>query len=386
MSSGFLQKNRVTLIRGGKAYFSLLQELILNAKDSIHIQTYILEEDETGRMVMDALKNAASRGVQVYLLADGYASQSIQKATLKNLEEHHVRFRYFEPVFRSKYFYFGRRLHHKVAVMDARYALVGGINLSDRYNDMEGTQAWFDFALFAEGEIARELCILCWKSWKGFPSFMQLTPCEKAHPVYNFPEEEQCLVRMRRNDWVRRKNEISRTYIEMLKNASEQVIIVSSYFLPGRALQRNLIGAVKRGVKIKVVMAGMSDVIIAKNAERYMYDWLLRNKIEIYEFTDTILHAKIAVADNEWYTVGSYNVNNISAYASVELNLDVLDERSATSTRVLLENIIEQKCVRISKEMHLQTKNPIKQLLRWLSYQFFRSVFFLFTFYFKQHN
>lgn len=386
MSSGFHTVNRTKLILGGKAYFTLLKELIEKATENIHIQTYILEDDETGKTITDALKKAAARGVQVYLLADGYASQSLHRSFIKDLIEHKIRFRFFEPVFRSKYFYFGRRLHHKVSVVDARYALVGGINISNRYNDIGGKSAWFDFALYAEGEIARELCILCWKSWKGFPALMRITPCETKVQEYDIPLAERCKVRMRRNDWVRRKNEISRTYIEMLTNAREQVIIVSSYFLPGRTLQRNLVAAIKRGVKVKVVMAGMSDIQMAKSAERYMYDWLLRNKIEIYEFSRTILHAKIAVADDEWFTVGSYNVNNISAYASVELNLDVREQKAATETRNMLEKVIREECIRITREMHLQTKNPFKQFVRWCSYQFIRIVFFLFTFYFKQHN
>jgi cardiolipin synthase len=386
MSSGFHKINRTKLIQGGAAYFNLLKEIIERATENIHIQTYILEDDETGRTIKEALKKAAARGVQIYILADGYASQSLHRSFIKDLIDHNIRFRFFEPVFRSKFFYFGRRLHHKVAVVDARYALVGGINISNRYNDIGGSEAWFDFALYAEGEIARELCVLCWKSWKGFPSFMQLTPCEKKAQIFEIPQEESCKVRMRRNDWVRRKNEISRTYIEMLKTAKEQVIIVSSYFLPGRTLQRNLVAAIKRGVKVKVVMAGMSDVQMAKNAERYMYDWLLRNKIEIYEFSRTILHAKIAVADDEWFTVGSYNVNNISAYASVELNLDVREKKAASETRAILEKVIGKDCVRITREKHLRTNNPFKQFVRWCSYQFIRIVFFLFTFYFKQQN
>ena len=88
-------------------------------------------------------------------------------------------------------------------------------------------------------------------------------------------------------------------------------------------MRRLLTNAAKRGVKIKVITAGPSDIMLAKHAERWMYDWLLRNKIELYEYQPAILHAKVAVCDSEWITIGSYNLNNISAYASIELNLDV---------------------------------------------------------------
>lgn len=364
----------------------MLEQLIANATDSIHLQTYIFDDDETGNQVANRLIAAARRGVKVYLLVDGYASQNLSHKLIRELKMQGIRFRFFEPVFRSKYFYFGRRLHHKVAVVDSRCALVGGINISNRYNDLPGEPAWFDFALYTEGPLAAELCTLCWKSWNGFPVVLTPPPCQ---PQTLNPEHEgaaTALVRMRRNDWVRRKNQISRTYLELLRDARQQVIIVSSYFLPGKVLQKNLVRAVRRGVRVKVVLAGLSDVSMAKDAERYMYDWLLRNGIEIYEFRDTVLHAKLAVADEEWFTVGSYNVNNISAYASIELNLDVRHAGTASGVKADLEEIITHHCTRITTEKHLKAKNPLKQLKRWGSYQFIRMVFYLFTFYFKQHN
>ncbi|MFM7839260.1 MAG: phospholipase D-like domain-containing protein, partial [Chitinophagaceae bacterium] len=204
--------------------------------------------------------------------------------------------------------------------------------------------------------------------------------------AFDIPEADKSWVRMRRNDWVRRKNQISRTYLELLRTAQHEVIIVCSYFMPGRLLQKNLQQALQRGVKVKILLAGLSDVVMAKNAERYMYDWLLRNGVELYEFTGTVLHAKIAMADGQWYTVGSYNVNNISAYASVELNLDVRGGPTIAHTHQRLLQLLQQHSVRITTEQHLRAKNWIKQFGRWSSYQLIRVIFYLFTFYFKQHN
>ncbi|MGE5106412.1 MAG: phospholipase D-like domain-containing protein, partial [Sphingobacteriales bacterium] len=322
-TSNYITNNKVKLVRGGKTYFDLLLKLIAEAKESIHLQTYIYDDDETGKMVTFALKEAVKRKVEVYVMADGYASQGLSKEFIDDLQNSGIRFRFFEPIFRSKYFYFGRRLHHKLFVVDARYAMVAGINVSNRYNDMPGKPAWFDFALYAEGEIARQLCVLCWKTWKGFIPGMGITPCEERALGFTIGQEDNSLVRMRRNDWVRRKNQISKTYIEMFTKARSHITILCSYFLPGRVIKRNILKAVKRGIKVKVIMAGLSDVKTAKLAERYMYDWLLRNKVEIYEYQENVLHGKIAVCDSEWMTIGSYNVNDISAYASIELNLDV---------------------------------------------------------------
>ncbi len=385
VSKQYTSVNRVRLIRGGESYFRLLTKLITESKEVIHIQSYILDDDETGLMVADALIAAAKRNVDVYLMADGYASQSLSKSFISRLRESGIRFRYFEPLFRSRYFYFGRRMHHKVSVFDTRHALVGGVNIADRYNDLPGKPAWLDFALYAEGEIARDLCLLCWKTWKGFPQTMIPAACNELQQQFSIPPEKRSEVRMRRNDWVRRKNEISGTYIEMLLTAKSEVTILCSYFLPGKVIRRLIVHAKNRGVKIRVIAAGSSDIRTAKYAERWLYDWLLRNGIELYEYQKNILHGKIATCDDKWMTVGSYNINNISAYASIELNLDVRDSLFTAEVRELLDTIIREDCIRITQEHHMKTKNLLKQFVRWLSYQFIRMVFYLFTFYYKKH-
>lgn len=371
------------LIRGGAAYFEKLLELIGNAKESIHLQTYIYDDDETGRLVANALKEAVQRNVEVHLMADGYASQVMSKSFIADLKNAGIRFRFFAPLFKGRNFYFGRRMHHKMTVVDTRYALVGGVNISNRYNDMPGQPAWLDFALFVEGEVARELCVLCWKSWKSYPVNMGITPCEEKQVSFDFLPEEQSEVRMRRNDWVRRKNQISSTYVRILRSSRSEVTILCSYFLPSIFIRRQMVNAIKRGVTIRVIAAGNSDVKVAKNAERWLYDWLLRNGIELYEYQKNILHGKMAVCDEEWMTAGSYNINNISAYASIELNLDVRNPAFAKKTRQVLQEIMEKDCTRITFEQHIRTKNIFRQFNRWLSYQFIRTVFYLFTFYFR---
>jgi cardiolipin synthase len=191
-------------------------------------------------------------------------------------------------------------------------------------------------------------------------------------------------VRIRRNDWVRRKNQISKTYIEMMTTSNSQVIILCSYFLPGTIMRRHIKKATSRGVTVKVIVTGKSDLLIAKNAEKFWYDWLLRNKIAIYEYQNNILHGKLAVCDSKWVTIGSYNVNDISAYASVELNLDIQNDHFAKEVHLMLEGIINKDCVAITKEGHTHSKNIFKQFFRWVSYEIFRFTFQAFTFYFKQ--
>ncbi len=374
------------LVRGGKAYFDLLLNLINQATESIHLQVYIFDDDETGVLVANALKAAAKRNVSVHVLADGYASQVLSKKFVAELEEAGIQFRFFEPFFKSRQFYFGRRMHHKIFIADAKYAITGGINISNRYNDMPGSPAWLDFALYIEGHIARELCVLCWKTWNNFPKKMGLTPCEEQLPVPGFAGVEAGKMRMRRNDWIRRKNEISETYIDMFLHARSHINIMCSYFLPGKAIRRLLKNASRRGVKIRVITAGPSDVMVAKYAERWMYDWLLRNKIELYEYQPTVLHAKVSVCDSEWLTIGSYNINNLSAYASIELNVDVHHAGLAMQVEQEMESIIQDDCVPITLEWHLRTKNIFKQFIRWFSYEIIRFIFYIVTYNFRQRN
>ena len=159
--AGYTQHNKIRLVHGGSDYFSTLIQLLDQAKTMIHLQTYIYEGDETGRMVSEALIHAARRKVQVYILLDGYASQELSKDIIKEWKEAGIRFRWFWPLFKSRSFYLGRRMHHKILVTDGAYGLAGGVNVSNRYNDMPTEKAWLDRALFVEGEAALKLHIIC---------------------------------------------------------------------------------------------------------------------------------------------------------------------------------------------------------------------------------
>lgn len=374
--------NAVQLVRGGREYFRLLAEMIDNARHVFHLQTYIFDEDETGLAIADALKRASARGVKVYLLVDGYASQGLSKDFIASLKSAGVKFRWFEPILKSRHFYFGRRLHHKVAVADACDSLVGGVNISNKYNDMEEVPAWLDWAVLSKGEVSTQLHRICVRVWNRSNWNPQVSVLRDAVPEFELPEPG-CQVRVRVNDWVRGRNQISRSYLEMLRNARHSITIMSSYFLPGRAIKRHMVNAIRRGVKIKVIIAGYSDVMIAKQAERYMYAWLFRHGIEVYEYRKNVLHAKISTYDGKWVTVGSYNLNNISAFASIELNLDIMDKDFAQHTESALQQIIDQDCDRVVKDEFAKKNHILLQLWQWTCYQLIQVSFFLFTFYFK---
>ena len=376
--------NKAELIIGGKEYFDLLLKLIKNAKENIHLQSYIFSDDYTGKIIADALKVAANKKVEVFLILDGIASQSLSHKFITSLQKEGANFKKFEPLFNCKHFYIGRRLHQKIVSIDNKYALVGGLNIANRYNDLPNKNAWLDFAVYVEGEIVDNITDYCWRVWKGY-SYDD----EKYNTInnlfdFNIPESNKCDIRIRRNDWLLHKNEISNSYIEMFHKAEKKITILSSYFIPGKAIRKLLSHAAKRGIQIRVITTKRSDVRITKFAEKWLYDWLLRKNIELYEYKTKILHGKMALCDTEWMTVGSYNVNNISTYASLEFNLDIRNQKLCEKANELLEEIIKNDCIKITKEYHHKTKNFIKQFLRWVSYQFIRIVFLMFTFYFKR--
>lgn len=383
VSKRYTLRNKVKLIKGGSEYFNLLLQLIHSATHSIHLQFYIYDDDDTGLLIANALMEAVKRNVKVYFMADGYASQVMSKAFIVQLKSHGIHFKYFEPLFRSKRFYFGRRMHQKLVVVDARHALVGGVNISNRYNDMPGKPAWMDYALYVQGEAAIELFQLCSNMWQK----SSVTVCGMPADIRKFMEgiskKEYCSVRVRVNDWVRYKNQVWKSYFELFNHASRSITIMCSYFLPGWELRRRLSKATKRGVKIQVILAGHSDVWVAKNAERYLYSWMLRNNISIYEYQPNVLHAKIAVADGHWVTVGSYNINNISAHASLEVNLDLRNKLFAQKVQGQLQKIIDEDCFEITTENHA-IGGMLKILWQKASYLFIKIVLTLFTFYFKR--
>jgi cardiolipin synthase len=384
ITSDYSTRNKLQLLRAGNEYFTLLQQLINSAQHSIHLQIYIYDDDETGRMVGEAMMNAAKRNVQVYFIADGYASQVMSKSFITQLRSAGIHFKYFEPLFKTHRFYFGRRLHHKVVVIDGKHAVVGGININNRYNDMPGKPAWMDYGLYVQGEAAVQLFQICNGMWENSDEKTIRLPGNIENFLKGISEKEHCSVRVRINDWVHYKNQIWRTYFQLFNHATKSIIIMCSYFLPGWELLRRLSKAANRGVQIKIILAGPCDVRIAKNAERYLYSWMLKNNIEIYEYQPNVLHAKIAVTDGHWITIGSYNINNISAHASIELNLDVRNRLFAQKVQQEMEQIIERDCIRITAENYQATKSFFKTLWQKASYFFIKIMLNLFTFYFKR--
>lgn len=378
ISSGKFIKTQARIIHSGEDYFSCLRHLIDKAQKELLLHVYIFDLDETGNEIITHLKKAAARGVTVNVLADAYGSGDLDKHTIENLKSERIFIRRFEPLFKGIKIQVGRRLHHKVVVVDEQVALVGGINISNRYRGTKEEIAWLDYAILLEGNICRQLSSVCRNI--EMKKFLQ----QKKNNSKIFFHQEKHLTevsaRARQNDWVRGKNQIRTGFINAIKNSEKNILLAAAYFMPGRNVRRTIKSATKRGVEIKIILSEKSDVAFAKGATEYLYGWMLKNKIRLFEYKPSVVHAKVMVVDEEWLTVGSYNVNYLSDYSSIEMNIDVASKELAGKFHNELEKIIEDDCheITLSEFSH---QSFLHRWQCWFSYQFVRINFSLLFFF-----
>jgi cardiolipin synthase len=352
----------ITLVHSGDDYFSRLERIILESKSEIHIQTYIFDYDSTGKKIISALKEAASRNVKIYILIDGFGSLSFPTEVINELSKIGIELRIFSPFFSANSLYIGRRLHHKIIVSDAKTALIGGINIADKYHGTEKTSPWLDYAVeINDKNIAKSLQELC----RDIYFKNRIIRRKKIISVYEKTNINS--VSVLQNDWLKRKNEIFKTYINKISTAEKEIVIVSSYFLPGKKLIKTLKKASQNKVTIKLILSGISDVPMARLACCHLYSKLLRYNIELYEWKKSVLHGKIAVIDANWTTIGSFNLNNLSSFASIEMNVAIDSEEFAKDYLVHLNEIITQ-CERITPEALKSTHGLTSKFTNWVSY------------------
>jgi cardiolipin synthase len=370
----FYYASSVRLVQSGTDYFDTLESLILSATHTLHLQTYIFDEDHTGRRIAEALKKAASRGVAIAVLLDAFGSKAVSGRFVRELKASGIEVRFFAPFFSSQSVYLGRRMHHKIVVADKHTALVGGINIADKYHGSLSEQPWLDHAILLKGSVCEQLDLLCRNMYGVRNRLKRLDPKrftnERQHSINT--TEELVLVRIKKNDRLKGKNQISHSYLRAIRNAHSSIYITGSYFLPGNKLRKALIAASKRGVQVHLILAGVSDVPVFQMATTWLYDLLFRHGIKIYEWKKSVLHSKAAIVDENWATVGSFNLNNLSAYGSIELNIDIPDEKFVTDFRQHLSSIIETGCEQAFPER--QNNHWTARLKRWLAYQFTRTM------------
>lgn len=345
----YVKADRVELVHSGEDYFARLLRLIADAQRSLHIQTYIFADDRTGREVAEALLEAVQRGVQVWVIADGFGSAALPGAFVQRLKEGGVHFRFFRHIVSVWRWQGGRTLHQKVVVADARRALIGGINIADKYRGTPEEPAWLDFAVYIEGSACQHLHDLCTDIYEHY-YWKKRWPRRGKKADWLPPPPRQGLVRFRLNDWLRRKTEVFHSYLHAMRGAERSLTLVASYFLPGLLVQRRLERAVQRGVEVRLLLTGPSDVPPMKWAERYVAYHLIQKGVRVFLWQQSVMHGKAILVDGLWASVGSFNLNPLSRFRSLEMNVDVADPTFVRTLCDHIEALFEQHCMEITRE------------------------------------
>lgn len=356
----------------GQEYFKKIVDLIDLASVEIHLQTYIFIDDITGRYVGEALLRAAQRNVKIYVVVDAFGSDKMSKAYQKLLEAAGIVIRRFGKFYSRGSFHIGRRLHRKVLVIDGSTAVVGGINIADYYAGTPNKAPWLDFAIILNGPICKKIELICRKRWEGFKFEKSSKKTKKQTFKFN-----NLSLRVRRNDFIRNQNEIAITYRQAIRRAKTSLIFVGGYFLPGGRTRRLLRSAVRRGVEVSVLVAEKSDVGLMVNARRFLYGWLTENGIRVFEYLPANVHGKVLIVDQQWTSIGSYDLNNLSAYSNIELNIDINDQKFSENIAAFIQELFNKECIEVTIQSTLLRKTIFSTIRCWLSYQFVKTFFVL---------
>lgn len=384
--------NAIRLLQNGGEYFPALIAAIDAAQQSVHLETYIFNLDDTGYRVIDALQRAERRGVKVRVVLDGFGCNHTVFDVCDLLAQSGVRYKVYRPEptgLRQATFNLRRlrRMHRKTCVVDGEIGFVGGINILDDYedvpNDGKGPQPRFDFAIEMRGPIVDDLIHaqralwlrMGWRRPDGGVGFYRrfqqmseklLARRQKRHQATANGMRAAMVLR----DNLRFRQRIEDVYLAALARAQGEVLIANAYFFPGRRLRKALRKAAQRGVKVRLLLQGRSEYAMQYRACRYMYNDLLADGLEIYEYMPSYLHAKVAVIDG-YAMVGSSNLDPFSLLLAREANVFIDDTDFAGRLKEALEAEMGVGARVVTAE-HLKKRNIIQRWLDAVSYAMLR--------------
>jgi cardiolipin synthase len=376
--------NQAELLQSGTPFFEELINSIHSSKLEIQFQAYIFEWDVTGKRIWQALEEAAQRGVSVNLYLDAYGSSSLLSKIKKNKTPPNFRIQFYSPFRLLSKQPIGMRLHHKIMVFDRQIALIGGINIANHYSGFDGSKPWLDYAIKLSGEIAKDLNRICLKTGNRFKK-VRSEPIQSNASLNIGSNREENHIRVLENNWLKGKFGISKQYKVQTRRCKNELWIINSYFVPSNALLRLLKKAAYRNVSVNLILGGQSDVNLVKHASEYFYKDLLKAGINIYEYKASILHAKLAYADDNWMCIGSYNLNHLSDFGSIECNVEIRNEVvvKKCKTELLLNTL--PYCNKIQANTFSHSNSHIRKLRNFLSFQLLRILLNL-LFFFQKSN
>jgi cardiolipin synthase len=377
----FIGGNRIQLLRNGTEYFPALISAIESATQEIYLQSYIYQEDTTGILIGNALKEAAQRGVTVHVLLDGFGSKDLSEIYIEKLELTGVQVMFYRPKIspwtlkKSRL----RRLHHKIAVIDGSIGFVGGINIIDDYdvpnNAPNNIPPRLDYAVRIEGALLPVLVTSVQKLWRRI-AWMHMRPVNSVvlippkHIELQPTQQPSVKAAFVIRDNVLHRRDIEDAYLDAIEHAKSEIIIANAYFVPGRRFRLALLAAAKRGVEVKLLLQGRMEYFLMF-ATHAFYGQFLSAGIEIYEYKKSFMHSKVAVIDSQWATVGSSNIDPFSLLLAREANVVVKDSTFATDLKNDIQESIKDGALRISPQ-RWSRGSLIKRFASWIAYALVR--------------
>jgi cardiolipin synthase A/B len=359
--------NQVTLFADGDGAYDAMLAAIRSATKRVWLETYIFEPDRVGREFLDELLAARLRGAEVILIYDVVGSPRLSGETLKPLVDHGVGVVPFNPPFTFS----GplprlMRDHRKILVVDDGVAFCGGMNVSVDYaGPRRGNNFFRDTHALVEGPAAAALAAIFASSFQTATS--RVLP-DRGQPP--FPLSGGVFAQVLGSDARRRRRHIQRALYHTVGRCVRRCLLTTPYFVPPPRLLTALVRAARRGVDVRVLTAGLSDVPIASIAARHLYGRLLRGGVKVYEMSERTLHAKTATIDGVYASVGSFNLDRWSFGRNLEVNLTFVDEGLAAH----LEDAFYED-LKLSREVKLEehaARGPLERALGWLAYQLMR--------------
>ena len=370
------------LLEGSIALFPALIAAVDNAQISVQMETYIFDLTASGADVALALERAAQRGVLVRVMLDGFGTPALPEEWQNRFKSAGVQIFIFEPIVTLGIFLPSqwRRLHRKLCVIDGEVAFCGGVNVLDDWHDPSyGTLAEprFDFSVRVSGALAKDIQLVTSQLWErlslGKPlnvkrvknAIETLPHVLKRHHWQASSHTGQTLAALVLRDNIANRGQIERAYLKAIGDARVEIIIANAYFVPGAKLRRALKLAAKRGVKVQLLLQGKYEYFMQYHAARPVYGALLAAGIEIYEYDKSYLHAKVAVIDSVWATVGSSNLDPLSLLLAREANIVIQDATFAQSLRqrLLLAMANEGKRVDAMQMANRSWKQRINEII-----------------------
>lgn len=357
----------IELLCGGAALFPALVTQIDQAQHEVRLETYIFDFQGAALDVAFALTRAAQRGVRVMLVVDGSGTGDLPELWRQRWDTVGVQYRVYAPITVPDFWkpQRWRRLHRKLCVVDQRIGFCGGVNLIDDWLDphVQGRlpAPRLDYAVRVQGPVVQSIHDTMLQLWSRIEAVRELKEKDIAKALDELRMAEQLprlpkrgAVRLVLRDNVRHRVDIERSYRRAMARARHTIVLASAYFFPGVRLLRALVMAAQRGVRVRLLLQGHYEFFVPYRAGRHLYGQLLAAGVEIYEYQPSYLHAKVAVIDQQWVTVGSSNLDPLSLLLAREANVVARVPALAHDLHISLHQAISVHAKRIQPQAYVQ--------------------------------